>query len=594
MLRIGIIGLGYWGPNLVRVFDSLPDARVTVVCDRDPRRRTELWASYPGVCCVGTSDELFTSGLVDAVVIATPTATHFELARAALTRGFHTFVEKPLARTAAQCEELAELAESRGLTLMVGHVYLFTAAVAKLAEIIAAGELGEIRSISAARNNLGPVRSDVNALWDLAPHDLSIILHLLGEKPDSVNCQGLATLNPDVQDICMLTMHFPSGIMATVHSSWLHPTKVRQMTIVGDRGMAQFDDMQPLDKINVFDSGMDRSMDGDLSPAFRCRAGAATTRDLIHQEPLLAECAHFVGCVASGKIPRSDARTALDVVQVLAAADRSLHAGGGRISLLAPRDVPGSRRRWASRPSRVVGRHSFRPPPGLIATRISPPHEPTRSQAAPLLADLMEPRGSTWDADARVGYRADRGEGGGSLQLGDGARLRSGTVIYDGSEIGTGLQTGHNVVIREENCIGDDVSIWSNTVVDYGCRVGDRVKIHCNNYIPQYTVIEDDVFIAPGCSFANDVHPGCSCSATMRGPVLRRGARIGAGCTILPGVEVGEFALVGAGSVVTRDVPPHTVVAGSPARVLRATTELRCEDGSTAYSGDPITILEAR
>jgi acetyltransferase-like isoleucine patch superfamily enzyme len=173
--------------------------------------------------------------------------------------------------------------------------------------------------------------------------------------------------------------------------------------------------------------------------------------------------------------------------------------------------------------------------------------------------------------------------------LGAGSRLRAGTIVYAGSRIGAGLQTGHNVVIREENVIGDGVSVWSNTVIDYGCVIGDRVKIHSNVYIPQFSVIEDDVFIAPGCTFANDMHPGCVCSEyeNMKGPTIRRGARIGVNVTITPGVEIGAYALVGSGSVVTRDVPPGAVVAGSPARVMKMTGELRCFDGAAAYPDDP-------
>jgi UDP-3-O-[3-hydroxymyristoyl] glucosamine N-acyltransferase len=195
----------------------------------------------------------------------------------------------------------------------------------------------------------------------------------------------------------------------------------------------------------------------------------------------------------------------------------------------------------------------------------------------------------TWDPGVIVGYAPDRRVASTAVALGPGSRLRAGTIVYGGSRIGRGLQTGHNVVIREENVIGDDVSVWSNTVVDYGCVIGDRVKIHSNVYIPQFSVIEDDVFIAPGCTFANDVHPGCACSEyeTMKGPTIRRGARIGVNVTITPGVEIGAYALVGSGSVVTRDVPPGTVVAGSPARVMKMTNELRCHDGAAAYPGDP-------
>ncbi|HEX2206246.1 MAG TPA: acyltransferase [Longimicrobium sp.] len=194
-----------------------------------------------------------------------------------------------------------------------------------------------------------------------------------------------------------------------------------------------------------------------------------------------------------------------------------------------------------------------------------------------------------WDPGVIVGYAPERRVASAELVLGPGSRLRAGTIVYGGSRIGRGLQTGHNVVIREENVIGDDVSVWSNTVIDYGSVIGDRVKIHSNCYIPQFSVIEDDVFIAPGCTFANDVHPGCACSEyeNMRGPAIRRGARIGVNVTMVPGVEIGAFALVGSGSVVTRDVPPGAVVAGNPARVTRMTNELRCHDGAAAYPDDP-------
>lgn len=196
--------------------------------------------------------------------------------------------------------------------------------------------------------------------------------------------------------------------------------------------------------------------------------------------------------------------------------------------------------------------------------------------------------GGLWDRGVMVGYLPERRVRTHELRLGPGSRLRSGTVVYAGSRIGARLQTGHGVVVREQNEIGDDVALWSHAVVDYGCRIGHRVKVHCNVYIPQFTVLEDDVFIAPGCTFANDVHPGCRCSDVMKGPTIRRGARIGVGVTIVPGVEVGAYALVGSGSVVTRDVPAHAVVAGNPARVIRAdTSELRCRDGGAAYPNDP-------
>ena len=352
MTRIAIIGLGYWGPNLVRTFDGLPDAEVTMVCDRDPTRLMQVGARFPHVRATDDAEEVFASGDVDAVVIATPTATHHWLARRALESGLHVFVEKPLASSAAQCEDLIALSEARGLTLMCGHIFLYTAAVAKLREYVQTGELGDVCCITAARRNLGPVRSDVNAMWDLAPHDISIILHLLGETPVSVNCQGLAHLRPDVHDVCVLTMHFPSGLMAVVHSSWLDPNKVRQMTLVGTRKMAVYDDIEPLEKIRVYDKGIDappHHVDFGEFP-FTYRYGDTFSPYLVEEEPMKAEARHFVECAARGVHPRTDGRGALDVVRVLEAADRSLAAGGARVSMVpepvhAPAPAKPARRR---------------------------------------------------------------------------------------------------------------------------------------------------------------------------------------------------------------------------------------------------------
>jgi predicted dehydrogenase len=335
MIRIGIIGLGYWGPNLVRAFDALPDVEVAVVCDRDPARLAGVCARFPRVRATDDADEAFRTPGLDAVAIVTPTRTHYALARRALEAGLHVFVEKPLTATAAESERLVALAEARGRVLFVGHIFLYTAAVAKLKELVDGGDLGDLCHITAARRNLGPVRTDVNALWDLAPHDVSIVLHLLGTLPESVNCQGMAHLRPDVHDVTFLTMHFPGGVMASVHSSWLDPNKVRQMTLVGTRQMVVYDDIEPLEKVKIYDKGIEappyHTDFGEFPYSYRY--GDTRSPRLVEEEPLKAECRHFAECVARGVAPRTGGSGGLAVVRVLEAAERSLHGGGGRVWL---------------------------------------------------------------------------------------------------------------------------------------------------------------------------------------------------------------------------------------------------------------------
>jgi predicted dehydrogenase len=336
MVRIGVVGLGYWGPNLARVVADLPDAELRVLCDLDPVRLAEAAIRFPDARVTADAEEVFGRDDLDAVIIATPTRTHYALARRAIERGLHVFVEKPLATTPAECADLTQRAADRGVVLFVGHIFLYTAAVARLKAIIDGGELGNVRSISAVRRNLGPVRSDVNALWDLATHDISIVLHLLGELPVQVNCQGVAHLQADVEDVCMLTMTFASGVMAVVHSSWMDPTKIRQMTVVGASRMAVFDDMEPVEKLRVHDKGIDlpQPRNGGAASGYQYRSGETHSPSLQAVEPLKNQLQHFVDCVTTGARPQTDGENGWEVVQVLEAADRSLRAGGAPVRLL--------------------------------------------------------------------------------------------------------------------------------------------------------------------------------------------------------------------------------------------------------------------
>jgi predicted dehydrogenase len=350
--RVGIIGLGYWGPNLVRTFDSLPSTRVTAVCDSDTTRIAALTSRLPELFATPDAEALLSRDRVDAVVIATPTGTHHQLAKQALQQGLHTFVEKPLATTSDECEELIELARAQGVQLFVGHIFLYTAAVAKLKELVDSNHLGEMAYISSTRLNLGPVRKDVNALWDLAPHDISIILHLVGNLPASVNCQGVAYLNQRVHDVCTLTMHFPSGLMAIVHTSWLDPNKVRRMTVVGNRQMAVYDDLEPLEKIKIYDKGIEAPAYHTDFAEFQIsyRYGDTHSPRLMEEEPLRAECRHFIDCIQTDIQPKSDGHNGLDVVRVLEAADASLRNGGGRVEMGA---VSGTVSERANAPIRI-------------------------------------------------------------------------------------------------------------------------------------------------------------------------------------------------------------------------------------------------
>lgn len=334
-LSIAVVGCGYWGPNLIRNYRSLPECRVKLVCDVDHERLAYIKRLYPEAETTTDFKDLINDREVDAIAIATPVHSHFEFARKSLQAGKHTFIEKPMASSVAQCQELIELAEKRKLTLMVGHTFIYTAAVTKLKELVDSGDLGELCYISSSRLNLGPVRQDVNALWDLASHDISIILHLVGRAPVSVNCQGLAYLNKNIHDVCTLTLHFGGRPLGIVQSSWLDPNKVRQMTVVGDKKMAVYDDIEPLEKIKIYDKGIETPEYYDTFGEFHFsyRYGDTYTPWLKQVEPLKAECKHFIDCIKQGKKPKTDGRNGLEVVRVLEATDSSLHNSGGIVHL---------------------------------------------------------------------------------------------------------------------------------------------------------------------------------------------------------------------------------------------------------------------
>ena len=334
MIRVGIVGLGHWGPNLVRCFSDLPGCKVTAVCDQSYDQLLRVKDRFPGVFPFENYESLLQRDVVDALVIATPTRSHFALASAALERGIHTFVEKPLARSVDECRKLIDLADAHERTLFVGHVFLHSAPVQKLKEMVSAGELGNINYISSRRLNLGPVRRDVSALYDLAPHDISMMNYLHSSMPLEVSCTGLAHLNENVHDVCNLSLKYSDNRMGMIHVSWLDPRKERVLTVVGDRKMAVYDDLEQ-EKIKVYDKGIEAPPSAGDYAEFQIayRYGGSYSPFIQEFEPLKAECADFIRCIEEGIQPMTGGNNGLQVVEVLEAANESLQRGGEPIRL---------------------------------------------------------------------------------------------------------------------------------------------------------------------------------------------------------------------------------------------------------------------
>lgn len=335
VLNVGVIGCGYWGPNLIRNLNSLTDCKVRWICDLDRPRLNHLTSLYPG--SQGTSDYLkvIRDRQVDAVIIATPVSTHHRLARECLVAGKHTFVEKPLARSSEECEELVGLAREQGATLMTGHTFLYSAPVRKIKEIVDRGDIGKIRYISARRLNLGLFQKDINVAWDLAPHDISIILYLLGDTPVSVNCQGHSNVTPGIEDVTTMCLNFSDDKFAAIQSSWLDPLKVREMTIVGDRRMIVYNDVAPLEKIKVFDARVETPPHYDSFAEFQYayHYGDMYVPYLKQEEPLRVECQHFLDCIREGREPMSSGMDGFKLVRILEAASASLKKDGAGVKL---------------------------------------------------------------------------------------------------------------------------------------------------------------------------------------------------------------------------------------------------------------------
>ncbi len=328
-IRVGAVGFGYWGPNLVRNVDKLADAQLVAACDLSEANLGKLKALYPHVETTTDLDALLSDYDLDAVVVATSAPSHFAIASKVIAAGKHCFVEKPLTLKSADSEALVRAADAAGVVLMVGHLMEYHSAIGWIKDYIASGDLGDVLYVYMQRLNLGKVRTEENAFWSLAPHDVSIVLYVLGETPDYVSANGAAYVTPGVQDTVFANLHFPSGKMANIHVSWLDPHKVRKLTIVGTKKMLVFDDMEATEKIWIYDRGVGAPENAmAYGEDLTLRFGDITVPWVPLKEPLALEVQHFLDCCAEGTTPRSDGRDGLNVVRVLEAVDASMSTGG--------------------------------------------------------------------------------------------------------------------------------------------------------------------------------------------------------------------------------------------------------------------------
>lgn len=480
--QIAVVGMGYWGKNLVRNFCDIGSLRA--VCDASPIVEANLKANYPQVIYHRDYKEVLIDEAIHGVVIATPAILHFDMARRALLAGKDVFVEKPLSLTVAEGQELVELAAHSGRILMVGHILQYHPAVRKLKELIVNGTLGRIEYIYSNRLNIGKIRTEENILWSFAPHDISVLLSLLGEEPQSITCAGGYYLSHDVADVTLSQLSFANGVRAHIFVSWLHPFKEQRLVVVGSEKMAVFDDMET-EKLVLYPHRVEWK--NRLQNAVKADGEAIS---LNAEEPLRNECLEFLNCIESRRTPVTDGREGLRVLKVLNACQNALQrckavSFGGTDE---PEQTP-----YFVHPTAVVDK---------------------------------------------------------PCEIGEGTKIWHFSHILKGARIGQRCVLGQNCQIAE------------------GVVLGNNVKVQNNVSIYAGVVIEDDVFLGPSCVLTNVTNPRSQVNrrALYERTVLRRGATVGANATIVCGIELGRYSFIGAGAVVTKNVPDYALMAGNPAR----------------------------
>jgi predicted dehydrogenase len=353
LLKIGVVGCGYWGPNLIRNFTQISESEVVACADLKKKRLAHMKGLYPHLETRSDYHDLLGVDDIEAIVIATPPRTHFSIALDALKAGKHVFVEKPFAMSSDECEKLIDAARENGLCIMVGHTFVYTAAVNKIKEVIASGELGDIYYISTTRVNLGIFQDDINVVWDLAPHDVSILNYILDDTPDEVSAHGQSYIRANVQDVAFLHFRYPEEIIAHVHVSWLNPNKLRTTTVVGSKKMLVYDDVSSLEKIRIYDKGVTVQPHYDTFGEFQLsyRFGDIFIPRLDDSEPLKVACQDFIDSIRAKRKPLSSGENGLEVVRVIEASNESLENSGvaiplrGRSAAPVPSNSPNNRKK---------------------------------------------------------------------------------------------------------------------------------------------------------------------------------------------------------------------------------------------------------
>ena len=493
-VNVAVIGAGYWGKNLIRNFYEL--GALGAICEANELLQANYLEKYPDIPFVQSYDDILANSSIEAIVLSTPASTHFQLAQKALARGKHVYVEKPLALKVEEGEQLVAMANEKGKTLMVGHILQYHNAVIKLKELIDSGELGRIQYIYSNRLSIGKIRTEENILWSFAPHDISVILMLLGEMPKNTYATGGNYLQHQVADVTVTTMDFPSGVKAHIFVSWLHPFKEQKLVIVGDKKMAVFDDVSE-EKLFLYPH--------KIEWLHRIPVASKAEAELVPvemSEPLKAECQHFLACVQNGITPQTDGNEGLRVLRVLNACQESLNNSSNKIELQQPKEA----------------------------------NKPKQLDKAKTSSFFVH-KSSYIDEDVEIGQD---------------------TSIWHFSHILSGSRIGNRCKIGQNDVIGP------NVIIGNGCKIQNNVSIY------EGVMLEENVFCGPAMVFTNVFNPRSHIPRMkeLQHTLVKQGATIGANATIICGHTIGRYSFIGAGAVVTDNVPDYALITGNPGRIM--------------------------